>query len=80
MVKARDYEPGDSIEAASPYGVFFALRDSERPLEVGDMLEAENGNLRICKFVGFDEAQWIQPESRASDTPVDAESPVSALE
>ena len=62
MVKLRDYEPGETVEAASTYAAFFALRDSARPLEVGDLLEAESGALRICKFVGFEEAHWVQPE------------------
>ena|SRR5258708_23082070 len=62
-VKPRDYEPGDTVEAASPYAAFFALREAGTPLEVGDLLEPENGILRICKFVGFEEAQWMLPEA-----------------
>ena len=58
-VKPRDYAPGDAIEAASPYAAFFALRDSGAPLEVGDILETGDGSLRICKFVGFEEARWL---------------------
>ena len=61
-VKPRDYEAGDSIEAASPYAAYFEMKDSDAPLEVGDLLEIENGALRICKFVGFEEAQWLVPE------------------
>jgi len=67
VVKPRDYEPGGSIEAGSPYGAFFAMRDSARPLEVGDLLEPENGSLRICKFVGFEEAQWFVPETKPAE-------------
>jgi hypothetical protein len=67
MVKPRDYEPGESIEAGSPYGAFFTMRDSARPLEVGDLLEAETGSLRICKFVGFEEAEWAMPETKAAE-------------
>ncbi len=63
-VKPRDYEPGVSIESRSAYSAYFALRDAGTPLEVGDILELENGTLRICKFVGFEEAQWIVPESK----------------
>lgn len=62
-VKPRDYEPGDRIEAASPYAAFFALRDAGTPLDVGDLLEIEGGALRIFKFVGFEEAQWMVPET-----------------
>jgi hypothetical protein len=64
QVKPRDYEPGDMVQAASPYAAFFALRESDGALEVGDMLESPDGSLRICKFVGFEEAQWVLPESR----------------
>jgi hypothetical protein len=67
VVKPRDYEPGEPIEAGSPYGAFFTMRDSARPLEVGDLLEAENGGLRICKFVGFEEAEWLVPEIKAAE-------------
>jgi hypothetical protein len=67
MVKPRDYEPGESIEAGSPYGAFFSMRDSARPLEVGDLVEAENGSLRICKFVGFEEAEWVIPEGKVPE-------------
>jgi hypothetical protein len=62
QVKPRDYEPGDSIDASTPYAAFFALKDSPAPLAPGDLLEAEGGVLRIYKFVGFEEAQWVLPE------------------
>ncbi|MDP9112310.1 MAG: hypothetical protein M3O20_01360 [Acidobacteriota bacterium] len=63
-VKPRDYEPGESIDAPTPYAAFFVLKDTEGPLLPGDLLEAENGALRIYKFVGFEEAQWLLPESK----------------
>src|SRR5580704_16969418 len=62
VVIPRDYEPGISVDAATPYAVYFALRDSGTPLEVGDLLESEDGKLTIFKFVGFEEAQWPAPE------------------
>jgi hypothetical protein len=72
LVKPRDYQPlpegegqeQDVVEATSPYAAFFALRDGGRPLEVGDLLEAEDGSLRIFKFVGFEDAQWVLPEAK----------------
>ena len=70
-VKPRDYEPGDSIAASSPYAAFFALKETAQPLAPGDLLEDENGTLRIFKFVGFEPAQWILPAP--------ATSPVGAL-
>jgi len=64
-VKPRDYQPGEDVEAPTPYAAFFALRNSSAPLEVGDLLEsAQDGSLRIFKFVGFEEAQWVQPEPK----------------
>jgi hypothetical protein len=63
-VKPRDYEPGDSIDAATPYAAFFALKETAAPLAPGDLLEAEGGTLRIYKFVGFEEAQWVLPEAQ----------------
>ena len=60
-VKQRDYEPGPMIEAPSVYAAWDELRHSERPLQVGDILEGSLG-LRICKYVGFEEARWFVPE------------------
>ena len=40
------------------------MRDSEEPLAVGDLLETEDGQLRICKYVGFEPAQWVLPEPK----------------
>ena len=70
-VKPRDYQQGeqteDPVEAPSPYAAFFALKDAARPLEVGDLLESEDGSLRIFKFVGFEEAQWVLPEAKPAE-------------
>src|ERR1700730_8938444 len=63
-VKPRDYEPGDSIDAPTPYAAFFALKETAEPLHPGDLLESEGGDLRIYKFVGFEEAQWVLPEAK----------------
>lgn len=61
-VRPKDYEPGGSVEGSSMYGAWFALRESERPLNVGDLLETEHGELHICKYVGFEQARWVLPE------------------
>ena len=68
-VKPRDYEAAQSIQATSPYQAFFALRDGGTPLEVGDLLEAADGTLRIFKFVGFEEAVWVLPEPKSESDP-----------
>ena len=64
-VKPRDFEDGGDIEAGNEYEAWRQLRDSERPLAVGDVLETESGELRICKYVGFEAAQWIVPEIKS---------------
>ena len=61
-VKPRDYQVNGAVEAASPYAAWAVLKNSEAALRPGDLLEAENGSLRIFKFVGFEEARWIMPE------------------
>ena len=59
-VKPRDYEPGPSIKRLPPIPrTSPAARGATR---VGDLLESEDGTLRIFEFVGFEEAQWVLPE------------------
>jgi hypothetical protein len=66
QLKPRDYEQAEEIQAASPYAAFLEMRSSGRPIEVGDVLEDEHGALRVCKFVGFEEAHFIVPEAMAA--------------
>ena len=68
-VKPRDYEAADAVEASSPYGAFFLLKDSDAPLQLGDLLEAQDQSLRIYKYVGFEEARWVVPEAKAEPAP-----------
>src|SRR6516165_6275576 len=77
-VKPRDYSPAEALEATTPYAAYFAMRSTEAPLELGDMLESETGELRIFKFVGFDEARWIVPEPKPEPSVTKiAEQPIS---
>ena len=75
-VKPRDYTPGETVEARTPYAAYFDLRGTDSPLEPGDLLESESGDLRIFKFVGFEEARWvlplveIKPESSTAAIPI----------
>ena len=62
VVKPKDYEKDAVVEAASPYAAWMALRESESRLQVGDLLELEGGEVRIFKYVGFEEARWHVPE------------------
>jgi hypothetical protein len=62
IAKPKDYEKGGGVEADSPYAAWLALRDAAEALQVGDILEAPSGDLRIYKYVGFEEARWFVPE------------------
>lgn len=62
LVKPKDYNAAEAIAAGGVYEAWRELRESERPLGVGDVLELEGGQLRIYKYVGFEEAQWALPE------------------
>ena len=63
IVKPKDYAEGSSMEAESPYALWVALRETEQALQVGDLLELEGGELRIYKYIGFEEARWLVPEA-----------------
>jgi hypothetical protein len=73
IAKPRDYEKGRVVEAASPYAVWLALRGTEEELQVGDLLELESGELRILKYIGFEEARWYVPEPVSSPAPAPLE-------
>ncbi len=62
IVKLKDYEPGQVLEAASPYALWLALRETEQALAVGDLIEVPGAELRILKYIGFEEARWYVPE------------------
>lgn len=59
QVRHRDYTESGQIEAAGVYAAWATMKDSEQPLRIGDILEDEKGGLRVCKFVGLEEAQWV---------------------
>jgi hypothetical protein len=73
--KLRDYIEGGTVEAANVYEAWEQLRSTESPLDVGDLLETELGALKICKYVGFEDAKWVIPEVKPSSeqTPAPAE-------
>ena len=70
-IKPRDYLAGQEVEAATPYAAFFASRDSDHPLEVGDVLECGSA-LHIFKFVGFEDACWAVPEPKTEEQKAEA--------
>jgi len=65
-VKPKDYEITLTVEASTPYAVWMELRDSPDSLQIGDILESEGGQLRIYKYVGLEEAQWVLPEMKTA--------------
>lgn len=60
--KPKDYEAAAEVDADNEYAAWALMRSTEQPLNVGDLLEAPEGRLRICKYVGFEEARWFVPE------------------
>ncbi|HXE12313.1 MAG TPA: hypothetical protein VN633_09345 [Bryobacteraceae bacterium] len=64
VAKPKDYELSDETEAENAYAVWVALRETERALQTGDILEDETGALHIAKFIGFEPAQWWVPEPK----------------
>src|SRR3974377_1196192 len=75
LLKSKDFEPAGEVEAQSPYEAWSKLRGTAEALDVGDLLESEAGEVRICKYVGFEEARWVVPEAAqaaaASAAPVE---------
>jgi hypothetical protein len=69
-IKLKDYQEGGEIEAASPYAAWKQIQGTEdRPLiGVGDVLETDTGALYVCRWAGFEEAQWRLPEEPAAMT------------
>jgi hypothetical protein len=63
-LKPKEYEPRGEVQARHEYEAWQLMRDSQEPIAVGDLLETEDGQLRICKYVGFEPAQWVLPEAK----------------
>ncbi|MBV8070895.1 MAG: hypothetical protein JO270_13380 [Acidobacteriaceae bacterium] len=75
VVKMKDYDPADEIEAASPYSAWKNLAAQGEPLRMGDLLDeapspSGAARLYIAKYIGFEPAEWFVPEPKQ-------ESPVS---
>jgi hypothetical protein len=73
IAKAKDYEPGEELEAATPYAAWKFLAQQGAPLRPGDLLEClQPPSLQITKYIGFEPAQWFVPETKGeafSSTP-----------
>ena len=69
-VRAKDYEESATIEADTPYAAWHSVRGTDRELAVGDLLSIDGRELRILKYIGFEEAKWIVPEVKPAAPPV----------
>jgi hypothetical protein len=68
-VKPKDFEQLGQVEGLNDYDAWRAAREAGEPLEVGDLLESDDGHLRICKYVGFEPAEWALPEPKHAVEP-----------
>lgn len=75
QVKPRDYEEAFTVEGESPYAVWAAVRETPQALQVGDVIEIDAFELRIVKYVGFEQAKWLVPEEKQVAEP----EPVAAV-
>ena len=65
QIKPRDFEGGETVEGSGFYDVWTQLKESSQALQIGDVLESQSGELRIYKYVGFEQAQWVIPEIKS---------------
>lgn len=65
-VKPRDYEEAFTVDAETPYAAWHSLHGTTRELAVGDLLSITESDLRILKYIGFEEARWWVPEVKAA--------------
>ena len=77
IVKPKDYELKEEVQANNPYDLWKRMRTEISPLRPGDLLEefqpaaSENcspaGSVWIAKYIGFEPAQWFAPESKLNE-------------
>lgn len=60
VLKPSDYRDDGHVEAISPYQAWQLLRERGEELRIGDVLVEENGATQICRYSGFEEAEWLQ--------------------
>ncbi len=65
-VKPKDYEEAFPVEAETPYAAWSLLRGTADQLHPGDLLATEGGDVRIFKYIGFEEAKWVLPEPKGA--------------
>jgi hypothetical protein len=73
VIKPKDYDFGEEIQAETPYAVWKCFAATGNPLRPGDVLETELNDgtptsLFITKYIGFEPAQWFVPEPKPERT------------
>ena len=82
IIKPKDYDFGEEIEAETAYAAWKSLSSRGNALRPGDLLESQlnegtSNSLLIAKYIGFEPAQWFVPEpkpERTADSSVVCES------
>lgn len=66
LVKPKDFEENGSVEASSFYDAWTLSKAMDAPIDIGDILVA-NEEMRILKYIGFEEAKWVVPEPKQAE-------------
>ncbi|HUP03748.1 MAG TPA: hypothetical protein VMU19_07150 [Bryobacteraceae bacterium] len=77
-VKPKDFEQRGEVEARNEYEAWRVLRESDDPIAIGDVLETQDGQLRLCKYVGLEPAEWVIPEPKRHEEPTTADPAAAA--
>ena len=69
VVKPKDYTGHEELDAPSPYAAWKLLAGQGQILRPGDLLEIIEddgiaGHLQICKYIGFEPAEWLIAEPK----------------
>ena len=73
-LKEHHYDEGPEVEADTPYVLWQQLQEqpesdeSPRPIRVGDVLLTSDGELLVCNFWGFDQAEWLRAEHSGQES------------
>jgi hypothetical protein len=70
VIKPKDYQSAEELEAATPYAAWKLAAQQNIPLRAGDVLESldDSGSgapLLIVKYIGFEPAQWWAPSPKS---------------
>jgi hypothetical protein len=71
IVKPKDYDPGEELEAPSTYAAWKLMNERGQALRPGDLLEnldTPSQPLEIAKYIGFEPAQWLVPDPKFTNS------------